>query len=107
VKVKEKRFVTAMALCSLSVLALPSLAQRPPLPQGTILCHVLTESGVPGLVVVQTENREDALIAARTSLAWVGDGLTSRATAVVECAVQPEERLSDPAVQALHEILPM
>jgi hypothetical protein len=82
-----------------------ALAQKPPLIAGRTVCHVITANGLPGVVIAQTEDAEAAALGAATSMAWELSGESAPVKVVVECAVEPDGRLSDADVQRFYENL--
>jgi hypothetical protein len=86
-----------------STTALTVNAQRPPMPDGLTVCHVVTENGLNGIVLAQTADRELAALGASTSKAWEVSGGRAGVDRVIECAVQPDGTLADKDVQRFFE----
>lgn len=75
-------------------------------PQADYACQVVTDSGGPGLVLVQAASREEATAMARTSLAATVIDTRAPVAEVVECIRRPEENFKDREFQRTFQKLP-
>lgn len=69
------------------------------LPQGEFACQVITRGGSPGLVMMQAEDKADAVAGARTGEAYISEGLWGEVAEVVECINPREQRFMDGSFQ--------
>ncbi len=69
-------------------------------------CQVTTRGGVDGLVMVQTNDPEQAERVAAVSSAVLPDGSHAPATGVVQCVLRGKEHFTDPGFRRFAENLP-
>lgn len=102
-----KIFAVKRKIALASLLATISLTSHAQLPDVEFACQVVTESGQPGLVLVQAAAETDAVRAARASIAWGLDGGKGKATSVVECITIPGEKFRDAWFNSFYEKFPL
>ena len=102
-----KKFTVKHKIALASLLAALSLASQAELPEGEFACHVVTETGQSGLVLLQTDAKAGAMRAARAATAWEMDGGQGKAISVVECINIPDEKFKDSWFNSFYENFPL
>jgi hypothetical protein len=78
------------------VTSLVSVTATAALPQGEFACQVETTEGEMGLVLIQSDTREQAIAAARVGTVTTGEGGRAAVTEVVQCITRrTDERFRD------------
>ena len=76
------------------------------LPQAEFACQVVTTGGSPGLVLMQAEDKAEAIAEARTSRAYLTPQLWGEVAEVVECINPKEQRFKDASFQEFYQGVP-
>jgi hypothetical protein len=97
-----RQFTVALLAVPAFLTAVATAAQ----PQADYACHVTTSSGGPGLVLVQTASREEAIAMARRGLAATVIDTRLPVAEVVECIRRPDENFQDREFQRTFRKLP-
>ena len=95
-----KTTITVVGMFALSTVTAKSL------PQEMFACHVSTAAVFDGLVMMQANNKEDAIKGALSTKALTTNDTRAKTTAVIECINRTgEQRFSDIQFQAFYESL--
>ena len=100
--IRVRQFKMAILAVPALIVAVAVAAQ----PQADYACQVITSSGGPGLVLVQTSSREEAIAMARDSLAATIVDTPAPVAEVVECIRRPDENFQDRQFQRTFQKLP-
>ncbi len=77
------------------------------LPEHQYACHVSTETGKDGIVLIQANDLEQATSTALLSKATISDDRTAKPTEVKECIIRPKGTFSDPVINEFYRNMPM
>jgi hypothetical protein len=100
--------VTRAAAGTAIVFSLASANAIAALPEGDFACQVEIAGGKMGLVLVQSDSKQDALAAARVGNAITADGGSAAVLGVVQCITRrTDERFRDAEFQMQYAKTPL
>lgn len=69
------------------------------IPQNSYACHVTSSTAIPAVVLVQANDKSEAVDVAQRNKAMTFDGVPVQTASVVQCVLPPDEKFADAAFQ--------